>query len=43
MHLVGIYILRNMKYVRFPWPPVEAALSIFTVSFLVKDFLRRMQ
>lgn len=27
-----------MKYVNFPWPPVEAALSIFNVSFLVKVF-----
>jgi hypothetical protein len=23
---------KYVKYVRFPWPPLEAALSIFTVS-----------
>ena len=27
-----------MKYVSFHWPPVEAALSNFNVSCLVKDF-----
>ena len=28
-----------MKYVSFPWPPVEAALSVFNVSLFVKDFI----
>jgi hypothetical protein len=25
-----------MNYISFSWPPLEAALSIFNVSFLVK-------
>jgi hypothetical protein len=29
---------KYMKYFSFPWPPIGAALSIFNVNFLVKDF-----
>jgi hypothetical protein len=25
-----------LKYVSFPWPPPEAALLVFNVSFLIK-------
>jgi hypothetical protein len=28
-----------MKHVSFPWPPLEAALSIFKVNFFVKNNL----
>ena len=28
---------KGLEYVRFPWPPLEAALSIFNVSFFVKN------
>jgi hypothetical protein len=28
---------KYMKWVRFPWPPLGAALSIFNVSFFVKN------
>jgi hypothetical protein len=27
---------RYRKYVSFPWPPLEAALSILNVDFFVK-------
>jgi hypothetical protein len=34
---------KYMKYVYFPWPPLETALSIFNVSlfFVKNNFLRR--
>jgi hypothetical protein len=28
-----------VTYVSFPWPPLEAALSIFNFTFLLKQFL----
>jgi hypothetical protein len=32
-----------MKYVTFLWSPLEAAVSILTLAFFVKnDFLRRV-
>ena len=33
---------KGMKYVRFPWPSLDAALSVLNVSnFLLNNFLRR--
>jgi hypothetical protein len=31
-----------MKYVSFPWLPVEAVVSVFNVSVFVRVFFRRM-
>jgi hypothetical protein len=32
---------KYMKYVSFPWPPLEAALSIFNITFFAKkNFFR---
>jgi hypothetical protein len=32
---------KYMKYVSFPWPPLEASLSAFKFSFLLTQFLGR--